>query len=162
MQALKDMTKAYRDAYTVAVKNEKSNAWYPLSNAIAGAVALSWQPRARKDAAAGVDADMSKLRDYAKKTAASSRDFWELALPADILLLEAAVRGQLTANDWKAIESAYRDAGVRAGTPREIASATGQIEFLRDVAKSSKRQPITRLANSLEGLQGALTGEAPN
>ena len=86
-------------------------------------------------------------------------NFWELALPADILLLEAAVRGQLTANDRKAIESAYRDAGVRAGTPREIASATGQIEFLRDVAKSSKRQPIKRLADSLEDLRKALAGE---
>jgi tetratricopeptide (TPR) repeat protein len=162
MQALKDMTKAYQDAYAVALKSEGSNAWYPLSNAIAGAVATSWQPGARKGAAAGVGTDMKKLRDFANKAAASSMNFWELALPADILLLEAAVSGQLTANDRKAIESAYRDAGVRAGTPREIASATGQIEFLRDVAKSSKRPPIKRLADSLEDLRKALAGGDAN
>jgi tetratricopeptide (TPR) repeat protein len=159
MQALRDMTRAYQNAYAVAVQNDRSNAWYPLSNAIAGAVAMTWQPGAPKSAAAGIDADMSKLRDYIKKTAGSSMNFWELALPADILLLEAALRGQLTANDRKAIESAYRDAGVRAGTPREIASATGQIEFLHDLAISSRRQPIKRFAESLEELRKALTGE---
>ena len=162
IQALKDMTRAYQDGYAVAVKHERSNPWYPLSNAIAGAVAVSWQPGARKGASASIEADMSRLRDYPKKMAGSSLTFWELALPADILLLEAAVRGQMSANDRKAIETAYRDAAVRAGTPREVASVTGQIEFLRDLARSSRRQPIKRLADSLEELRKALSGDTPN
>ena len=161
LQALKEMTKAYRDAYAMALKNEKSNAWYPLSNAVAGSVAMTWQPGAPKGAAAIID-DMRTLRDYVKKMPASSTDFWELALPADMMLLTAAVDGQLSANARKAIESAYRTAAVRAGTPREVASAAGQIEFLRDLATSSRREPIKRLAESLEELRKALKGEDPN
>jgi len=99
---------------------------------------------------------MNTLRDYPKKMA-SSTNFWELALPADILLLEAVVNGQMNASDRKVIEAAYRTAAIRAGTPREVSSATGQIEFLRDMAKSSRRQPIQRLASSLEELRKALT-----
>ena len=60
MQALKEMTKAYEDGYAVALKNERSNAWYPLSNAVAGSVAMSWQPGAPKGAAADIDADMRR------------------------------------------------------------------------------------------------------
>jgi tetratricopeptide (TPR) repeat protein len=158
MQALKDMTKAYENGYAVAVKNERSNAWYPLSNAIAGKVAMSWLPGAPKGVAADLDTDIRTLRDYVKKMSAIS-DFWGLALPADVRLLEAAVTGQLSANERKAIEGAYRAAGERAGTPREVASATGQIEFLRDIARSSNRAPIKRLAASLEELRKALKGE---
>ena len=162
MQALKEMTKAYQDAYAVALKNEKSNAWYPLSNAVAGRVAMTWQPGASKRAAAGIDDDLKTLQDYVKKMPASSTDFWELALPADMMLLGPPPSGHLSANERKAIESAYRTAAVRAGTPREVASATGQIEFLRDLAKSSKRKPIKQLAESLEELRKALKGEDPD
>ena len=156
MKALRDMTAAYEEAFTVKVKNKQSDAWYPLSNAIAGRAAISWLPGAGKRAAAGIDAVMNTLRDYPKKMA-SSTNFWELALPADILLLEAVVNGQMNASDRKVIEAAYRTAAIRAGTPREVSSATGQIEFLRDMAKSSRRQPIQRLASSLEELRKALT-----
>jgi hypothetical protein len=76
-----------------------------------------------------------------------------------VRLLESALSGQLSASERKAIEGAYRAAGDRAGTPREVASATGQIEFLRDIARASSRAPIKRLAESLEELRKALKGE---
>jgi triacylglycerol esterase/lipase EstA (alpha/beta hydrolase family) len=156
LKALREMTAAYEDAFAVKAKNPQSDAWYPLSNAIAGRVAISWLPGAGKRAAAGIDANMNKLREYPKKMA-SSTNFWELALPADILLLEAVVQGQMTLVDRKAIETAYRTAANRAGTPREVSSATSQIEFLRDMARSSRRQPIQELGASLEKLRMALT-----
>ena len=120
---------------------------------------MTWQPGAPKSAAAGIDTDMSKLRDYIEEDGRQLDELLGTRTPGRHPAARGCGRGQLTANDRKAIESAYRDAGVRAGTPREIASATGQIEFLRDVAKSSKRQPIKRLADSLEELRKALTGE---
>ncbi len=159
MQALKEMSKTYKDGYEVAVKNEPSKSWYPLSNAVAGRLAITWQPGAPKNAAAGIKADMSELEKLVKKVPASSTDFWELAFPADMMLLRAAVKGQLTASDRKAVEAAYRAAVMRGGTQREGASATGQIEFLRDLARSSNRAPIKRLAESLEELRKALEGE---
>ena len=157
-QALNEMMKAYEEGYKLAVKNERSNAWYPLSNVVAGKLAMSWLPGASKKEAAGIGDDMKALRNYVN-TMPGTSDFFALALPADVMLLEAAVSGQLSAAERKAIESAYREAGDRAGTPREVASATGQIEFLRDIAKSSSRAPIKRLAESLEELRKALTGE---
>jgi hypothetical protein len=162
LQALKAMTKAYEDGYAVALKNEKSNAWYPLSNAVAGRVAMSWQPGAPKGGAANTTADMKTLRDYVKKIPAGSTDFWELSLPADMMLLAAAVDGQLGASERKALESAYRAGAERAGTPREVASATGQIKFLREMARSSKRATIQQLGKSLEELVKALTGDGGN
>jgi tetratricopeptide (TPR) repeat protein len=158
MQALKEMVKAYEEGYKLAVVNKRSNAWYPLANAVAGKVAMSWLPGAPKGTAASIDKDMKELRNYVKQVSASS-DFWELALPADVRLLESALSGQLSASERKAIEGAYRAAGDRAGTPREVASATGQIEFLRDIARASSRAPIKRLAESLEELRKALKGE---
>jgi pentatricopeptide repeat protein len=158
MQALTDMVRAYGDAYGVAVRYERPNAWYPLSNAVAGKVAMSWLPGAPKGLAASIEADMKNLRDYVRRMPGSA-DFWELALPADVRLLEAAVTGRLSASERKGIEGAYRAAGERAGTPREMASATAQIEFLRDIARSSSRAPIRQLALSLEELRKALAGE---
>jgi len=156
MRALEDMTKAYEEGHAVKVKNQESDQWYPLANAIAGKVAMSWQPGAPK-AAAAIAADMKTLREYAKNIPASSTNFWELALTVDVMLLTAAVDGRLNANDRKAIESAYRAAAVR-GTPREVSSARGQIKFFRDMAGSSKRAEIIQLAKSLDELLEALTG----
>jgi hypothetical protein len=161
MQALKEMVKAYEEGYKLAVDNKRSNAWYPLSNALAGKVAISWLPGAPKGVAANINKEVKQLRGYVKHVSASG-DFWELALPADVQLLESAVSGSLSASERKVIERAYRAAGDRAGTPREVASATGQIEFLRDIARSSSRKPIKRLAASLEDLRKALKGEGGN
>ena len=158
MRALKEMVKAYEDGYQLAVANKRSNAWYPLANSVAGKIAITWLPGATTVAAARIEKDMKQLREYVKQLSGST-DFWELALPADVRLLEAAVDGQLTAAERKAIEGAYRAAGDRAGTPREVASTTGQIEFLRDIARSSSRAPIKRLAESLEELRKSLKGE---
>jgi tetratricopeptide (TPR) repeat protein len=156
IKALKEMTAAYQVGYEVKVNKKESDPWYPLANTIAGRLALKWQPGAPKSAATGIADDMDALRQYAKNVPASSTSFWELVLPADVLLLEAAIDGQLNTSRRKTLEAAYRDAAVRAGTPREVMSATGQIEFLRDMAASSKRAEIKRLRQSFDELLESL------
>jgi tetratricopeptide (TPR) repeat protein len=160
LQAITEMIKAYKDGYDVALKNQSANPWYPLSNLVAGKVVMSWQPGARKGAALDVADDMKALRGYGKTVPASSTDFWELCLPADVMLLEAAVQGTLGVKERKALEAAYRTAAERAGTPREVGSATGQIAFLRDMARSSKTKQIQAFAASLDELLQALTQAA--
>jgi tetratricopeptide (TPR) repeat protein len=159
MQALKDMVKAYEDGYSVAKKQEAANAWYPLLNAVVGKVAMGWLPGAPKGAA-NVTQQMKLLQDLEKQMPASCTEFWDLAFPTDLKLLKAVASGALSAADRKAIEREYRAAAVRAGTPREVASVTGQIEFLRDIARASNRKPAKQLAQSLEELRQALSGES--
>ena len=76
------------------------------------------------------------------------------------MLLKAAVQGALGEKARKALEAAYRTAAERAGTPREVRSATGQIGFLRDMARASKSKPIRALAASLDEVFQALTEDA--
>jgi hypothetical protein len=159
IQALTEMVKAYEEGYGVAKKCEAANAWYPLLNAVVGKVARGWVPGGPKGARDITD-QMKLLQDLEKQMPASSTEFWDLAFPTDLKLLKAVVSGTLSAADRKTIEHDYRAAAVRAGTPREVASVTGQIEFLRDIARASNRKPVKQLAESLEELRAALAGKS--
>ena len=155
-RALVEMIKAYQEGYTLALKNKARNPWYPLGNLVAGKVAIGWQAKGPKRTSS-VEAEMQALRDYAKQVPGSATDFWELCLPVDVQLLEVAIGGELDAQLRKSLEGAYRTAAQRAGTPKEVSSATGQIEFLRDMALSSKSKAIRALADSLDQLVQALS-----
>jgi tetratricopeptide (TPR) repeat protein len=157
LKALEDMTDTYMRGYALALKAKAYNPWYPLVNGLAGKVAASWQPGAPKTAAIKQSAEMKALREYARVVPASATDIWELFLPADVQVLEAAIAGELGVKARDTIAAAYRTAATRAGTPREVASATGQIVFLADMARSSRLKPIQALADSLDALARALT-----
>ena len=93
---------------------------------------------------------------------ASSTDFWEMALPADMMLLAAAVNGQLSANERKAIESPTARPpsapALRARWRRRRVRSSSCETWLGQ----SNREPIKRLADSLEELRKALKGENAN
>jgi CHAT domain-containing protein len=160
LRALADMVKAYRDAYDIKVKNRAADPWYPLANKIAGEVAISWQSGGSKRVSDDIGTDLETLRRLANDVPMSSTNFWELALPADVQLLEAAVKGEMTATDRNAIVGAYGAAAKRAGTPREISSAKGQVAFLRDMASSSEQSAIQKLGESLGELLAELDAAA--
>ena len=146
LAGLKDMVDAYDRGYKLATKQKSNNPWYPLSNLIAGRVAMGWQLKGSKKAPA-ITAEMKALRSLAKTVPAAATDFWELSLPADVMLLDAAIAGELSAPGRKALEAEFRAAAARAGTPREVASATGQIKFLREMARTSSKAGIKKLAD---------------
>jgi hypothetical protein len=151
------MTQAYDEAYTQAVKQGRSNAWYPLENAVAGRLALQWLSPGRQARSRDITGALQVLRDFADKLAGSSTDLWELALSADVRLLEAAARRALPAAERAEIAGAYHQSAVRAGSPREVASTTGQIAFLRTVAQASRQAPVRTLAAALGHLLDELT-----
>jgi hypothetical protein len=156
---LEHMTAAYQEGFALALAQGRRNAWYPLGNVIAGKLALGWLSRpplpkggrARSKAVAAVDvsAELNEMRSLVDKLAGSSTDFWELCVPADLLLLESAARSSMSAKERDAIVAAYRSAAERAGTVRELASATGQVVFLRDMASASRTAALRTLAAGL-------------
>jgi hypothetical protein len=159
LEALREMTEAYRQGYEDAVKNQVSNAWYPLQNVVAGKAAIGWQRGAQKKLWAGIADDLVQLRDLAARVPERSTDFWETCLPIDVALVEAIVDGQLSPAQRKKIGTHYIEAFTR-GTAREVQSAIDHIEFLQEMASSSPRKPIRDLAESLGELVGLLKPDA--
>ena len=163
---LERMTAAYQEGYALAVKQGRRNAWYPLGNVIAGKLALGWLSRpskpsgGRRSAKATVVVDVTtELKEKSAlvdKLAGTSTDFWELCVPADLLLLQSAARGTLSVKERDALVAAYRSAAERAGTLRELASATGQIAFLRGIARASQVGGLTALAGAFDEVIEAL------
>lgn len=162
LAALKLMASAYERAFARASKTPQSNAWYPLANLVAAQVAQEWQsaakaPRAAKAAQKAIDENLERLRTLAAQVPGSSSDIWELFLPTDVELLEAAHHGTI-GKAQSALARAYAAAAARAGTPKEKASAKGQAEFLRDMAKTSSRTGVRALAKGFDDLVAALDG----
>lgn len=163
---LERMTAAYEEGYALAVKQGRRNAWYPLGNVIAGKLALGWSsPPASAKKARGsskkavvvdVSAELKAMAALVDKLAGTSTDFWELCVPADLLLLQGAARGTLSVKEREALVAAYKGAAERAGTLRELASATGQIAFLRNMARASKVGSLKALASTFDEIIEAL------
>jgi CHAT domain-containing protein/triacylglycerol esterase/lipase EstA (alpha/beta hydrolase family) len=153
--ALKEMTRAYESAR----RKRGANAWYPLANRLTGQVVLSWAGRQVADAKpADIKAGLAELAALASQLAPSATRFWELALAADRLLLEALWKGGKALGDETraAIVSAYATAVVRGGSPREIGSVTDQIEFLKSMAAGLRPTNAAALTKWLTALQADL------
>ena len=156
LAALEDMVDAYDRGYKLATTQKSDNPWYPLANLIAGRVAMGWQSKGTKTAPAIV-ADMKALRVLAKTVAAGPPISGSSACLLTCCFSRPRSRASSMLRRRKALDSEYRTAAQRAGTPREVASATGQIKFLRDMARSSSKAGIKKLANSLDKLVRALS-----
>jgi CHAT domain/Tetratricopeptide Repeats-Sensor len=160
--ALDAMAKAYATAYDLARKAQRRDAYYSLLNQLAAGVALSWRGRVRKRAQADrmakeISSGLAELERLADALDASSTSFWELALHGDRRLLGALWRRKLGPKDIDDIEAAYRQAALRCGSPREVDSVTGQLEFFSEMAAtelpSGERKAVI---DALEALEAAL------
>jgi triacylglycerol esterase/lipase EstA (alpha/beta hydrolase family) len=162
--ALARMANAYGTACALARSRQTGNAWYPLLNQLSAEVVLSWR-RGRRGrggadpAAEAVEEGLAELQRAADGLSASSSDFWELALAGDRQLLAALWRRRLEPRSRGDIEAAYRLAAQRSGSPRELDSVAGQIEFYaRMVASESPKKGADGLAGALAELRQALAG----
>jgi hypothetical protein len=144
--SLERMQDAYSRALQLAQASRRNDA-YPLLNQLFGQLVLNWHGI---DAALltveALDAQLEPVSSALRARLATTKEFWDVVMLADIELLEALVAGSLHERR-AAIGELYREARKLA-SPREFASVLDQIGFL--AAMCRRAQP--ELAAELEGL----------
>jgi tetratricopeptide (TPR) repeat protein len=136
--ALKEMSKAYRNAYALSRVNGPGNA-YPLGNQIAADIVLSWRDNGspkRAGAGAGVVALLKELGAMADGLSSSRTDFFSLATGADRLLLEALVKQRLDDATRDDILERFKRALSRGVTARQRDSVQTQFLFFKRLMQS--------------------------
>jgi tetratricopeptide (TPR) repeat protein len=124
-KALQQTEEAYRKARNLGQTRGAIEVYYPWSQEIAAQVISGI--RSGKPARA----DFGGLRRSLHP--ASSSDFWQLILPADLVLLELVANGTLTPAEQEAAVQAYLAAWNHTGTGREMSSVVDQLAFLIDM-----------------------------
>ena len=128
-QALRGMSRAYKQAYDVSRENQAGDA-YPLSNQIAADVVLSWHARPPNDVAAALE----DLRRLAGSLAGTRTDTFSLTAQADCLLLDALSRRKLDEPTRVAIAQAFARALSRGASSKARASIGSQFQFFARLA----------------------------
>jgi tetratricopeptide (TPR) repeat protein len=166
--ALTAMAEAYEKAYQRAHKDPQGRSWYPLPNWLAARIVLGWRegngapatPRGKRrpkgdDSVAEGLAELQRLTDG---LAADGSTFWAAVLDGDRQLLAALEKRVLDADTSSAILNAYREAGRRGGSARQMSSVVDQVRFLASMAQSElKPDDGKALAASLNALAGTLS-----
>jgi hypothetical protein len=150
-KALQQMEEAYHKARNLGQERGAAEVYYPWSQEIAAQVINGI--RSGKPA----HADFAGLRRSLRP--ASSSDFWQLVLPADLTLLELVANGALTAAEQEAVVQAYLAAWNHTGTGREMSSVVDQLAFLIDMLDDpglSANAKRTKLLADLNGLRQQL------
>jgi hypothetical protein len=124
---------------------------YPLVNALMLQLALGWQrgglsPAARRE----LLGEAQRLEAELEVASATRRDFWTAAMLGDVALIAALCSPGGGAPALDVAGERYR-AASRRGSPRQLASAIEQLEFLVRMADG---QPA--LVRSLTALRGEI------
>ncbi len=138
-KALERMADAYRMAFAEASRPDSPNPAaddpYPLQNALAASVLLSWGEARRGRTTKAIEDELQRLEEMALARRESKSDFWSLCLEPDAQLLRQLARSSLDAGAVQSIVGAYRLARQRGASPHELRSALENLAFLEEMAR---------------------------
>ncbi len=120
---LDSMKAYYHNAREHGQKAGLPNVFYPWCQEMCAEVALKLRTSRR------IRPDFTGIKKL--PSSRTQDDFWSLAQPADLLLLERATEEKLSVADLDAVANAYHHAWNQVGSKRELSSIFNQIDFLR-------------------------------
>jgi hypothetical protein len=155
--ALKQMTKAYHDAYELS-KNLKRPNLYALLNAATGDLLVAWASEGgrlpkRRAAEEAVMRRLETAKELLSRTRTDENQYWTKVHDADVRLIEALLKNMLNKNSLEALLDEYGEARKLANR-RTFASALDQLAFLRAMAtKLGRRSAVPALEQLYSRLQ---------
>lgn len=151
INALREMTEAYRKAHETALERDKRINPYPRHNHLLGLLLLSWYGVMNLDRMQ-FEKDLAEVGKIAADRDKESPDFWNGIAVTENNLLRHLESGELVSRPQE-ITDGYRKARMRSASPREFRSVMEQFDFLEEVVKVEEHEDLVK---ALRGIREEL------